>query len=488
MRLFCDVRPAAQSVAQRLTRRKSLQVGSALVSPLPLAGCLARRSQEQSGPTRREELRGRARLWLGGAPLEAYEQQFALWRERAPGVVLELEQKQVFDIREAEALIAAIVAGDPPAVVYWNRPVTGSAAVKGILLPLDEFVTRDRFDLGRFYQGPLQECYGPLDRKLYALLFDVDNRLLYWSKPAFRESGLDPEQPPQDWAEFAQMARRMTLRSPAGDLEKLGFNPSFGTELLYQWALANGGGEYLSADGRRVTLNAPRNVEALEFLVELTQALGGTERVSAFLSRFGGGGTNAALAAFGAGKLAMQISTNVALPSYLQYMPSGDFGAAAPPPRQRAMPPVTWAGGWGWAVPTGVPQPDLAWRLLAFLVSEEGVTARVAAEATLSAQAGRPFFFGRLTGQPRLDEALLARFQPPGAIAPLVQLGLRLMAQARGRPVSPLIAELWQAQKDATAAAIQGTKTARAALDEATQQVQVLLDQFWSDDAKSKQG
>jgi hypothetical protein len=114
------------------------------------------------------------------------------------------------------------------------------------------------------------------------------------------------------------------------------------------------------------------------------------------------------------------------------------------------------------------------------------VAARVAAEAALSAQAGRPFFFGRFTGQPRLDETLLARFPPPSIVAPLVQLGLRLMPQARGRPVSPLIAELWQAQKDATAAAIQGTMTARAALDEATRQVQAQLDQFWSDYEKSK--
>jgi multiple sugar transport system substrate-binding protein len=485
MKIAYPKRSVGRPVALRLTRRGYLQALGVLSGGFPLSGCLARRTSEERGALS-QELRGRARLWLGGAPLEAYAQQFALWREQAPAVELELEQKQVFDIREAEALIAAIVAGDPPAVVYWNRPVTGSAAVKGIILPLDEFVKRDRFDLNRFYQGPLQECYGPLDRKLYALLFDVDNRLLYWSKPAFRDSGLDPEQPPQDWTDFAQMARRMTLRSSTGDLEKLGFNPSFGTELLYQWALANGGGDYLSADGRRVTLNAPKHVEALEFLVELTQALGGTERVSAFLSRFSGGGMNAALAAFGAGKLGMQISTNVALPSYLQYMPSGDFGAAAPPPRQRGMPPVTWAGGWGWAVPTGVPQPDLAWRLLAFLVSEEGVAARVAAEAALSAQAGRPFFFGRFTGQPRLDETLLARFPPPSIVAPLVQLGLRLMPQARGRPVSPLIAELWQAQKDATAAAIQGTMTARAALDDATRRVQAQLDQFWSDYEKSK--
>ena len=54
------------------------------------------------------------------------------------------------------------------------------------------------------------------------------------------------------------------------------------------------------------------------------------------------------------------------------------------------------------------------------------------------------------------------------------------MKVAKNRPVSPVIAELWQAQKDATADAVQGKTGAQAALQDATRKVQALLDDFWA--------
>ena len=54
------------------------------------------------------------------------------------------------------------------------------------------------------------------------------------------------------------------------------------------------------------------------------------------------------------------------------------------------------------------------------------------------------------------------------------------MKVAANRPVSPVIAELWQAQKDATAAAVQGKRSAQAALQGTARQTQALLDDFWA--------
>jgi hypothetical protein len=53
------------------------------------------------------------------------------------------------------------------------------------------------------------------------------------------------------------------------------------------------------------------------------------------------------------------------------------------------------------------------------------------------------------------------------------------MKTAKNRPVSPVIAELRQAQKDATAEVVQGKQGAQAALQEATRAVQAQLDAFW---------
>src|SRR5688500_19504264 len=132
----------------------------------------------------------------------------------------------------------------------------------------------------------------------------MDNRLLFWNKAAFQQGGLG-SQPPRDLAEFRDFAVRFTRRG-ATDIEQLGFSATFGTELLYQWALSNGGGQYLSPDGKKVTLAAAKNVETLEFLAKLVQAQGGWEAQTAFSSRYGGlQGVSSTITAFVNDKLAM---------------------------------------------------------------------------------------------------------------------------------------------------------------------------------------
>jgi hypothetical protein len=114
------------------------------------------------------------------------------------------------------------------------------------------------------------------------------------------------------------------------------------------------------------------------------------------------------------------------------------------------------------------------------MVGEEALAARTEGDRGRLQASGQPFFYGTSVGQPAIDESLLKRFPPPAQMMPLVQRGLDQMKIAKNRPVSPVIAELWQAQKDATADAVQGKVGAQAALQDATRKIQVLLDDFWA--------
>lgn len=419
-------------------------------------------------------------LWTKGPSEEAVKAELALWAQQQPNIHIDLGyDKEVFDLKGTEALVTAMAAGDPPHVVKWNRPVTGSAVVKGMLTTLDDYAKRDKIDVKTaFYPAGIAEMTGPLDGKLYGLTYDMDNRLLYWNTAAFSTGGLGT-QPPADFATFYDDAVRFTRRS--GDqLEQLGFMATFGTELLYQWALANGGGQYLSADGKKVTLDAPKNVETLDFLTKLVQAQGGWEAQSDFSSRFGGvKGVSSTVNAFVNDRLAMFASTNLTVPSVYAARPEAKFDVAAMPTGKKGDPPVTWAGGFAWAIPAGVKYPAAAWALMKFLTSEPALAVRTEGDRGRIQAAGQPFFFGGSVGQPAVDEALLKKFPPPAEMAPLVQRGLSQMKTAKSRPVSPVIAELWQAQKDATAAAVQGKQSAQAALGEANRTVQAQLDAFW---------
>jgi ABC-type glycerol-3-phosphate transport system substrate-binding protein len=307
----------------------------------------------------------------------------------------------------------------------------------------------------------------------------MDNRLLFWNKMAFQQGGLGT-QPPRDFADFRDYAVRFTRRS-GPDLEQLGFMATFGTELLYQWALSNGGGQYLSSDGKKVTLDAPKNVETLDYLAKLVQAQGGWDAQSAFASRFSGvQGVSSTIVAFTQDKLAMMALTNLNVPQVYSARPETQFDVASMPTGTKAMAPVTWAGGYAWAIPAGVKYPAAAWELLKYMVGEESLAARTEGDRGRLQTSGQPFFYGTSVGQQAVDEALLKRFPPPPEMLPLVQRGLDQMKVAKNRPVSPVIAELWQAQKDATADAVQGKAGAQAALQEATRKIQALLDDFWA--------
>ena len=90
-------------------------------------------------------------------------------------------------------------------------------------------------------------------------------------------------------------------------------------------------------------------------------------------------------------------------------------------------------------------------------------------------------------GQPAIDEALLKKFPAPAQMAPLVQRRLDQMKVAKNRPEHPVIADLWQAQKDTTAEAVQGKKSASAALGDENRKIQSLVDQFWASQPAKKQ-
>ena len=420
-------------------------------------------------------------LWSTGPSEPAVKAQMAPWAQKFPNARVELGYgKSVENLQGTEALVALMAGGDPPHLVKWNRPVTGSAIVKNMLAPIDDFVKRDKVDVkGRFYPAGIAEMTGPLDNKLYGLTYDMDNRLLFWNKSAFQVGGLGT-QPPRDFAEFRDFAVKFTRRG-AVDIEQLGFSGTFGTELLYQWALSNGGGQYFSQDGKKVTLDAAKNVETLDYLAKLVQAQGGWEAQQAFTSRM-----TSANVAFTQDKLAMMAVTNLTVPTIYSLRPETQFDVAPMPTGTKSMAPVTWAGGYAWAVPTGVKYPAVAWELMKYMTSEESVAARTEGDRARLSTGGQPFFYGVSVGQPGIDENLLKKFPPPAQMMPLVQRGLDQMKVAKNRPVHPVIAELWQAQKDATADAVQGKKSASAALGEQNAKIQALFDQFWASQPAAK--
>ena len=45
--------------------------------------------------------------------------------------------------------------------------------------------------------------------------FQRSTQVLYWNKAAFKEAGLDPNKPPENWDELVEYGKKLTVRDAA---------------------------------------------------------------------------------------------------------------------------------------------------------------------------------------------------------------------------------------------------------------------------------
>ena len=106
----------------------------------------------------------------------------------------------------------------------------------------------------------------------------------------FAEVGLDPESPPQTWAELEEAAKSLTIMED-GELQRVGINPRVNglhAGISFLGWLHNNGGQWISDDMRTITWNSPEGLEALKWVVDFTNNInGGVEEVDAFYSQTG---------------------------------------------------------------------------------------------------------------------------------------------------------------------------------------------------------
>jgi multiple sugar transport system substrate-binding protein len=112
--------------------------------------------------------------------------------------------------------------------------------------------------------SPAHVKTGTYKDKIYGLPFSADSSVLIWNKKLFKQAGLDPEKGPANFAEIAADAEKVAALG--GDIKGFYFSGACGgcniftfTPLI--WA---SGGDILSADGTKATLDTPQMRDAIE--------------------------------------------------------------------------------------------------------------------------------------------------------------------------------------------------------------------------------
>lgn len=382
-----------------------------------------------------------------------------------------------------QKLMTSIVGGAPPDVINQDRFTIGDWASRGTFMPLDDFLAAERgpnaIKADNYYPAAWNEAL--YEGKVYAIPTGIDDRMLLYNKAIFREAGLDPEKPPRTWEELREYAKKLTKINPDGTYARIGFIPNYGNSWFYIYSWQNGG-EFMSKDGRRCTLDDPINVAALQYMADVYKDLGGYNKVNVFQSGFQGAEQDP----FYVGKIAMVIHGSWMVPNIARYAPDLDFGVVpAPVPAERLKgegrfkgehPFVTWTGGFSLAIPKGAKHPKEAWRFIQFLLSEEGYRIYTTAQRAYNLKIGRPHVFD-LTANHKVNAMLLRDFPPINPRLREAQKAfIDMLPYAKYRPVTFVGQKLWDAHVRAFERASLGIQTPEQALKEQQALVQKELD------------
>ncbi|MBI4046164.1 MAG: ABC transporter substrate-binding protein [Devosia nanyangense] len=225
------------------------------------------------------------------------------------------------------------------------------------LIPADELAAH--FD----GMSPNGLKLGVLDGKTFGLAYTFSTPILFFNADLFKAAGLNPDAPPQTWAEVKAAA--LAIKDETG---KPGFTAGiFGpsaADWLFQGVVRSNNGSVLSADRKTLTFAEPAAVEAVAMIKDLYEG-GAYENID----------INAAMENMAAGNLGMYLQTS-AVQGVLVKGATGKFDLrAAPMPRFGDKPTRPNNSGSALVILGSDPvKQRAAWELMKFLTSKHGYT------------------------------------------------------------------------------------------------------------------
>lgn len=139
----------------------------------------------------------------------------------------------------------------------------------GQLAALDNYIASSGFNIDDYFTGPL--VYGLRDGSRYSLPISASDLGLFWNKELFTAAGLDPNTPPQTWAELAAFATQIHERTGKVGIE-LFTQGGEGTSWQWQVYLWGAGGDVLSSDLSQPAFASAAGVTALQYWVDLVNS------------------------------------------------------------------------------------------------------------------------------------------------------------------------------------------------------------------------
>ncbi|UCE06982.1 MAG: ABC transporter substrate-binding protein [bacterium] len=202
---------------------------------------------------------------------------------------------------------------------------------------------------------------------LYSIPMEATNIALLYNKEMFRQAGLDPERPPQNWIELHEFAKKLTIdQDNDGKFERVGFfvpvfpaSGPLGGWMVWQWLpfLWQAGGYIVTEDQSKVLYNSPAGVAALTLWQNIYNDL----KLSTYTTDYD--------VAFASERLAMAMDGPWNLPRFEKLLQKLDWAFTALPegPTKHA----TIMGGEYLTIFKQSKHPNEAWQFIKWIIQPE---------------------------------------------------------------------------------------------------------------------
>ncbi|MGE0284112.1 MAG: sugar ABC transporter substrate-binding protein, partial [Rhizobiaceae bacterium] len=213
--------------------------------------------------------------------------------------------------------------------------------------------------------SPAHVKTGSYQDRIYGVPFSADSSVLIWNKKLFKQAGLDPEKGPTTWAEVEAYAEK--VNALGGDVKGYYFSGNcpgcnIFTFTPLVWA---SGGDILSDDGAKATLDNPKLREAIDFYRSMIKkGLVPEGAQSDTGSNF--------FAAFAGGKIGLNPLGSFAIGALNTQYPDIEYGITFIPGKDGGW--SSFAGGDNFVVTKGTPKLAVLKEFLEFAYSLEGQT------------------------------------------------------------------------------------------------------------------
>jgi sn-glycerol 3-phosphate transport system substrate-binding protein len=176
-----------------------------------------------------------------------------------------------------ETIVKALTAhksGTPPVTSVLLSTDMFTLIDEDAIVPIDNFVKTadDKAWMNSFYKAFMFNSQS--GGKTWGVPFQRSTVVMYWNKEAFKDAGLDPNKPPQSWAELKDYATKLTKKDASGKVSQWGVQiPSSGFPYWLFQTLTTTNDAILANDaGNAVKFDDPKVIEALQYWVDLGKA------------------------------------------------------------------------------------------------------------------------------------------------------------------------------------------------------------------------